>query len=194
MKKTILFILIGLGCCTIEKKEAKENDRVETTDENDFVKYISILPRLKLPYEINCEQCCDHPEIRDNELINKFKPQGSTIVGVIDRTENRVSILVTYPADMIFPSIKVYDLKGNLTGEMDFMTSYCGGEPGYYGKQYFKINTDFSISTADTSCYFTLDSLTNEIADTTKLEITKKEYKINDKGQVEEDNIIKKVN
>lgn len=89
---------------------------------------------------------------------------------------------------MIIPSIKVYDLKGNLTGDMTFMTSYCGGEPGFYNRQFFRINTDISLSQIDTLYETTFDSLTYHTLDTTNIEITKKNFRINEKGEIVEDN------
>jgi hypothetical protein len=89
---------------------------------------------------------------------------------------------------MIIPSLKVYDLKGNLTGDMTFMTSYCGGEPGFYSRQFFRINTDISLSQIDTLYETTFDSLTYHTLDTTNIEISKKSFRINEKGEIVEDN------
>jgi hypothetical protein len=190
MRKILLLTILGLGCCTADKKETKTTDEQEITSiESEFTKYLDLLPTLTLPFETNCEKCCDHLKIDyDHEIINKFKPEGAAIVGLVSRTENRAIILVTYPADMIIPSLKVYDLKGNLTGDMTFMTSYCGGEPGLYNKQFFRINSDISLSQIDTLYETTLDSVTYHTLDTTNIEITKKNFRINEKGEIVEDN------
>jgi hypothetical protein len=89
---------------------------------------------------------------------------------------------------MIIPSLKAYDLKGNLTGDMTFMTSYCGGEPGFYNRQFFKIDTNVSISQIDTLYETTFDSLTYQTLDTTNIKITKKSFKINEKGEIVKEN------
>jgi hypothetical protein len=190
MRKILLLTFLGLSCCTADKKEIKTTEEQEiASSENEFTKYLDLLPTLTLPFETNCEKCCDHLKIDyDNELINKFKPEGTAIVGLVSRTENRAIILVTYPADMIIPSLKVYDLKGNLTGDMTFMTSYCGGEPGFYSRQFFRINTDISLSQIDTLYETTFDSLTYHTLDTTNIEISKKSFRINEKGEIVEDN------
>lgn len=190
MKKILLSIFLGLSCCTADKKETKTPEGQEiTSTENEFTKYLDLLPTLTLPFETNCEKCCNHLKIDyDNELINKFKPEGASIVGLVSRTENRAIILFTYPADMIIPSLKVYDLKGNLTGDMTFMTSYCGGEPGFYSRQFFRINSNISLSQIDTLYETTFDSVTYHTLDTTEIKITRKNFRINEKGEVVDDN------
>jgi len=148
------------------------------------MKFVSLLPKLELPFEINCEKCCNHPQIDyDNELVKKFRPEGSGIVGLIQKTNDKVIILVTYPADMIIPSVKVYDLEGKLLGQKDFMTSYCGGDVDYYGSQFLKISAGMSFTTIDTSYYLERDTVEYHVMDTTKIEIATKEFVINNKGE-----------
>lgn len=138
---------------------------------------------------VNCERCCDHPKIDyDNKFVNKFTPAGWKIVGLIEKRSEKVVILFTYPADVIIPSVKVYDLGGRLTGGMDFMTNYCGGDFEYYGVQFFRINSDYSFSSIDTSYYLQMDTVDYHVIDTTKIEIATKEFTINSKGEVVENN------
>jgi hypothetical protein len=189
MRKILLLaFIVFLNCCTKANKETRTSERQEISNvDNEFDNYLDLLPRLNLPFETNCERCCDHPNgDYDNALINKFKPEGAAIVGLVDRTRNRAIILVTYPADMLIPSLKVYNLNGKLTGDMTFMTSYCGGEPGYYGKQFFRITSALSLIQIDSTYHLTIDSVDYHTIDTTKVEITRKDYKINDKGQIVE--------
>jgi hypothetical protein len=190
MRKILLLTLLGLSCCASDKKETATTKRQEITSaNNEFVKYLELLPTVSLPFETNCGKCCHHSKIDyDNELINKFKPEGAAIVGLVSRTENRAVILFTYPADLIIPSLQVYDLQGNLTGDMTFMSNYCGGEPGFYSTQFFRINKDISLSEIDTLYETTFDSVTYETVDTTNIKITRKDFKINDKGEIVENN------
>lgn len=198
MRNILLIACFGLWCCTTDKKETErekekqiENAEIQEvkTDDSEFSKYLDLIPNVELPFETNCERCCDHAQIDyDNEVIKRFRPEGTTIVGLVSRTKDRAIILVTYPADMIIPSLKVFDSNGKLTGDMTFMTSYCGGEPGYYGRQFFRINPDLTLSQIDTSYHMTVDSVDYHTLDTTKIEIVKKEYKVNNKGEIVEDN------
>jgi len=80
-------------------------------------------------------------------------------------------------------------MTGRLTGEVSFMTRYCGGEPGYYGRQYFKINQDLSFAEIDTSYYMTFDSTNYETIDTTKIEIKGAIYKVDKSGIIVSDSI-----
>jgi hypothetical protein len=190
MRKILLLTFLGLSCCRTDKKETKTTEKQEiSSTDNEFGEYLDLLPALSLPFETNCDRCCDHLKIDySNELIDKFKPEGAAIVGLVSRTENSAVILVTYPADMIIPSLKVYDLKGNLTGDMTFMTDYCGGEPGFYNRQFFRIDKNISLSQIDTLYETTFDSLTYHTIDTTNIKITRKNFKINENGEIVEDN------
>jgi hypothetical protein len=188
MTRILIVILLGLACCTGDKKQTS-NKVANSTVNNDFMKFVSLLPKLKLPFETNCEKCCSHPRMDyDTALIERFRPKGSAIVGLIEKTDDRVIILVTYPGDVLVPSVKVYDREGKLTGQMDFMTSYCGGDFEYYGRQFFRITSDLSFSNIDTSYYLKMDTVDYHVIDTTKIEITKKDFSINDKGEVVENN------
>lgn len=191
MKRLIAIVLLGLTCCTTEKKkiEVVQEVQIKPTWNKEFLEFVSLLPKIKLPFKATCENCCDDLGIDfKHALVEKFKPHGSNLVGLVDKTDNQAVILVTYPADAIIPSVKVYDMNGKLTGDMTFLTGYCGGDAEYYGKQFFSINSDLSFNQIDTSYYLTLDSVDYQTRDTTKIEITKKKFIINDKGQIVEDN------
>jgi hypothetical protein len=191
MTRILIVILFGLTCCTSDNKQKSDvrDAGVNLTPDNDFMKFVSLLPIIKLPFETNCEKCCDHPKIDyENPLVQKFKPNGSAIVGLIKKTNDKVIILVTYPADVLVPSVKVYDLEGKKIGEMDFMTGYCGGDFEYYGQQFFRITPDLSFNWIDTSYYLKMDTVDYQVIDTTKIEITRKQFSVNEKGQVVENN------
>ena len=190
MRQIIFLTFLGLSCCTAEKNEARAMESQKTASvDNEFIRFLDLLPKLILPFEANCEDCCDHPEIEyDNGLIRKFMPEGSRIIGLVSQTEERAIILVTYPADMIIPSLNVYDLKGNLTGDMTFMTDYCGGEPGFYNRQFFKIDRNLSVSEIDTLYETTFDSITYRTLDTVGVKITKKNFRIDEKRELVADN------
>jgi hypothetical protein len=190
MTRILIIILLVLACCTGDKKQTTDIE-TNSTAGDDFIQFVSLLPKLKLPFEINCEKCCDHPKIDyENALIKKFTPRGSAIVGLIQKTNDKVIILVTYSGDLIFPSVKVYDLEGKLIGQMDFMTSYCGGDFEYYGSQFFRITSDISFNSIDTSYYLEMDTVEYRVIDTTKIEIAKKEFIINSKGEFVEKNAL----
>jgi hypothetical protein len=186
MTKILLLTFLGLTSCSVEKNEPSGTETQQTAiDGNEFSRYLDLLPKVSILYETNCEHCCTHLSLDDdNALVRKYRPEGAAIVGLVSRTDERAILLVTFAADMIIPSLKVYDLSGNLTGEMNFMTNYCGGEPGFYSSQFFKINTNNSFSQIDTLYEMTIDTLTYNILDTASIKITAKHFIINKAGEI----------
>jgi hypothetical protein len=190
MRNIILLTLLGLCNCTTKKNETGTTRYQEISSTNDdFIEYLNLLPIVSLPFQTNCEKCCEHLKVDyNNELINRFKPEGTAIVGLVRKTEDKAIILVTYPADILIPSLKVYNLKGNLIGDMSFMTDYCGGEPGFYNRLFFKIDKNLSLIQIDTLFETTFDTLTYHTLDTVDIKITTKRFKVNENGEVVEDN------
>jgi hypothetical protein len=82
LRTNLTMTLLGLSCCTTGKKETNTTEIQKPLNvDNEFVKYLDLLPTLSLPFETNCEKCCDHFEIHfDNELINKFRPEGAQLL------------------------------------------------------------------------------------------------------------------
>jgi len=187
MRRIVIIVLLGLTGCSGDKKPIAETVANPATD-TDFMKFVALLPKVTLPFETNCEKCCDIPKLDyDNELVKKFSASGGHgIIGLIEKTDDRVIFLVTYAADGIIPTIEVRNLQGELLGQKSFLTNYCGGDPGYYGHQYVRINPDISLTSIDTSYYFVLDSVTYNIIDTSKVEIQRKDYSIDRNGKIVE--------
>jgi hypothetical protein len=195
MRILIILIFITLGC----SNSNKENRNNLTTDsiylnndnqiiiDNDFQKFISSAPKINLPFTTYCAYCCDYPIIdNDNILLKKYLPEGASLVGLVSTNKKYSVILVTYPADMIIPSIVVYDYDGKVIDEKNFMTNYCGQEYDFLGLQYFYINKDLTFSEIDTSFTFQMDSITNMIIDTIETEVSQKSYFINSNGKIDE--------
>ena len=189
MKKILILItIVAFSSCKSGPKkydDNKGNDLVQVNDENEFKKYISLIPLLELPYVTSCENCCNHSELDDNDpLIRKFKPEGSSIVGLIQKNDERIVLLVTYPADQLVPSVKVYDPNGRLSDEMNFMTNLCGEDFEFLNRSQFIISKDLTFQTFDTAYYFKLDTASLEIIDTISTEITIKAFCIDGSGKL----------
>jgi len=192
---TTIFIAIAVSfsCSNFSNKIKDEQlkkdsvyDSVEK-NENDFQEFILLLPKIGLPFSIFCADCCAHTEFDfSNELFGKYLPEGSYPVGIISNKNDFIILLVTYAGDMRIPSLVVYDTYGKILDDKNFMTGYCGGELDFSNSQYFEINEDLTIHSTDTIYNFKLDSITHEIIDTIKLEVSKKEYQINSNGQIVE--------
>lgn len=195
MRKLLHFILLAFIACAPEQKATETNaSEADTTQaltnqtiSAEFMDYLDRLPKLNLPYETDCDNCCTREEIDyDDPLISKFRPEGGSIVGLISRTDKQAMILVTYAADLLVPSVKVYNLEGKLTGEKNFMTNYCGGEPGFYSKQFFTINRNMVMTEIDSVYETTYDSTTYNTLDTTDIKITRSQFKVNAEGEIVE--------
>src|SRR5688572_9672159 len=78
-----------------DKVDSTEVDHRDTAaSENAFMEFVSLLPKVNLPFEINCERCCDHPAFdRENELVKRYVPEGANPIGLIFKNENNVGIL-----------------------------------------------------------------------------------------------------
>lgn len=188
---TLLILGILLGCTNSNNNKTLNYDSKDLTNDNktieniDFQEFISLLPKVNLPYLIYCENCCDHPEIdNENKLIKKYLPEGSSLVGLVSIKEEFVVVLVTYPADMIIPSIVIYNLNGDKIDEKNFLTNWCGQDFDFLGLQYLLIDNDLMISSIDTSYSFKMDSITNEIIDTANIEVSKKYFYMDKNGKI----------
>lgn len=188
----LALILLVFSCGKTENKESVQNNSAvsqKAATDPDFTRFLSLLPKVSLPFEATCDNCCVHPVVDyENELIKRFTPAGSRIVGLVRRNQENAVILVTYPADIVFPSIKVYDLTGKLLDEESLMTNYCGADFEFLGKQSFRINADYSITAIDTSYHFKMDTVSYEIIDTVKIDITEKKFMITEAGSIIENN------
>lgn len=170
----ILLFAILFGC---NQRPSESSTSKQNNDE--FAQFVSMLPQLSLPYEVYCEKCCGHPDLDyESDLIKKYKPEGSSPVGLIFKDEKHVAILVTYAGDMLIPAVVVFDFNGNKIDEKNFMTGWCDRDYDFKQSQYFKINVDHTLNETDTAYYFSINTETDEIIDTTKIEISNKNFYI----------------
>lgn len=186
MRLILLITFLILGGCSNDKKGSDTADTNKVTGKsNEFTEFLDLLPKVNLPFETTCSDCCYHPKIApNNSLIDKFTPSGSSIIGLIQKTSDRAIILVTYSMDSIIPAIKVYDLNGTLTGEMNFMAGYCGGEPDFFSSQFFRIDREYQFSQIDSLYEFSVDSITYFRLDTLDIKVTTKNYRVNELGEI----------
>jgi hypothetical protein len=172
---------------TSDRDSAVADSEIPAKTDAEFLRFTSMLPVIDLPLELSCETCCSHPEIdRENELIKRYAPEGSRLAGLIFKNEKHAGILTTYAADLIIPSVIVYDLTGKKISEQNFMTNWCGRDYDFLQIQHFRINADHTLHSIDTAWSFEVDSASQEIIDTVKIEISKKDFYINTDGQIAE--------
>jgi hypothetical protein len=192
----ILLAVILLNCSQQTKDQLADtsdhdsslvNSEINAKTDTEFSRFTSMLPKIILPLSLSCEKCCDYPEIdSENELIKKYLPEGARLVGLIFKNEKHAGILVTYAGDMLIPSVVIYDLAGKKLSDQNFMTGWCGRDYDFLQVQYFTIDADHTLHSIDTAWSFEMDSASQEIIDTVKMEISKKDFYINTDGQIVE--------
>jgi hypothetical protein len=181
MKKAFWIFLLLISCIS---KQAKTTT---AASDSDFQKFISLLPKIELPYRVYCADCCKHPEILLPPELEKYKPAGSQIIGVIFNNEKYVGLLTTFAADMLIPTVSIYsNHTGELKSQKSFIGGWCDRDFDFMQKEYFNISTEGILSEIDTSYYFEMDSLSQEIIDTTKIELKAERYVVNGDGKIVE--------
>lgn len=187
---SIALVAALIACSPKSNETSTDKDSLQVGDElkpgtAGFADFLSALPRIKLPYEVYCEKCCDHPDLEKYaDLVSRYVPEGATVVGLIFQNERHAGILVTYAADMFIPSVVVYDKTGKITSEEKFLTAWCGRDVDYVGLQYLTITSEKSIVETDTSYSLEIDSLASKILDTTKTEVSRKNFFVDNDGRI----------
>lgn len=191
MKISIPVLLLILFSCANnqEKKVAVSiNDEQPTESikfKSEFVQLCLTLPKMDLPFSVYCTECCAYPTLsEEQQMVKRYLPEGASFIGVIDINEAYISVLASYPADMIIPTVVVFDLKGEIIDEEFFLGGYCDTDYGYLGKQYFYIHNKTEIVEIDTVYLVSYDEETFHISDTTKTEIERKKFRISPKGLI----------
>ena len=186
LKIICLFVLLFSCQTQIEKpltKNKSDNDHLK--NESEFLLICKNLPVVNLPFSVYCENCCSHPQLSsEQEKINSYLPEGSSIVGLIDLNDSFATLLTTYPADLIIPAVITFDFNGNKIDEEVFLGGYCGNDLEFRGQNHFSISSDLTLIEKDTSYYFKRDSESLDILDTIKTEIETKKYKMNKRGEI----------
>ncbi len=175
----VSFFVLSCGTNSNQNKNEVSEDQQGKTA---FQEICATLPTVDLPFSVYCENCCEHPEPSVQASIRNYLPDGSSFVGIIEQTDEFISVLATYPADRIIPAVVVFDLEGTKIDEEVFLGSYCGSDYEYLGKQYFYINSARDLIEIDSMFTLKVDPKTFETLDTTKTEIDVKKFKIGAKG------------
>lgn len=151
--------------------------------ESDFLVLCDSLPKIELPFELYCEECCLHPDLSSlQSKIIDYLPEGSSFLGIIEVNEDYVSILVTYAADWSIPAVIVFTSNGYIIDKEVFLGGYCGSDYGFLSKQYLFINSSTELLEIDSLLHLTYEEETFEIKDTIKLEIETKAFNIDRNG------------
>ena len=111
--------------------------------------YLDMLPVVPLPLDFVCEEGFDVPELKYEEgVVQRHKPEGAAIIGLLYQTPGEALIIYGYSADIFYPIISKIDEKGDEVGEIRlFPLRDCVNDAGYEAKTYGKITEDFQVVT-----------------------------------------------
>lgn len=185
----VLSMLI-LSCKTAEKQAldishsaTPEIEQASEKPKSEFQQVCESLPRIELPFELYCEDCCFHPNLTlVQSKIWKYLPEGSSPMGVIELNDDYISLLITYPADWVIPAVIVLDKNGNLIDEEVFLGGYCGSDYQFLSRQYFYIHSSTELQEIDSLFHVRYNEETFDIIDTVKTEIDLKSFKVGANG------------
>lgn len=163
----LLVFLIILSCNNVSQRTAlfsdssvKNNLITEVVIQNygSFSDYFQLLPKVKLPITVSCNndfglQAVDY----SNDIIKKYKPEGATILGLLDVTDKYVAFIYAYPADILLPYLETYDLNGQFISKLELFNMHlCATsfEEGISSSSSFNITTEHKLSIIDSVFYF----------------------------------------
>jgi len=115
--------------------------------DSEFQEYLDLIPDIQLPIKFVCDSGFTISDINsENDIIQKYKPEGTTIIGKLYQDSNEVALLYGYPADIFFPIISVFDKKGiQIRTQKIFKLGDCNGDEGFISTTFGTITSDYKI-------------------------------------------------
>lgn len=172
-----LFAICLLLSCNV----SKNNKEI-----SNFKEFYNKIPVIKLPLKIDCGLCGD--TLFSDSIIKKYGHINSSFLGnsnpnVIGRIKNskRIYILYSYPGDICYPFLFIYDEKGNILDSLYLQISTCDADENLELYSWSIIKPDLSIDMTDTEKDYYIDTLLNKRIQKVTY-INKREYKLNSKG------------
>lgn len=165
-KFTILFAIISL------LYSCRNND-------NDFKDYWEKIPVINLPLTITCGLCNADTLIRDS-LIRKYAFEGAEVVGRLEDKKN-VCIIYSYPGDICYPYLYVYNQQGKKLDSLYLHISTCTDDQFLSYRSWSVIHSDKSIAMTDTEKHFMIDTIKRQRF-LQKILIHHRNYKLNKEG------------
>jgi hypothetical protein len=138
---------------TIESlSDTKDKDSLEDAelDQIKFKDYAERVPMIDLPFKFSCDSGLVWAEIDyDNNVIRKYQPKSAGILGKLFEDQKSVGIIYTFPADIVFPIIYVYDLNGEVMEKINlFELRDCLSDYAYNSRTRGLITEDLQLKAA----------------------------------------------
>jgi hypothetical protein len=184
---TLIFILFS---CRPSQPDKLDNVALTDNRNIDLYELLDQLPTLKTPltFKSNGEITRVNLVVRNDELTNKISEilPDFHALGKIYQTKDFIAVISIVHADIATPVLTTYDKKGK---EIDsfFLYPTAGGDMGYYSTNVITLNDNRVIILTDSTLTRKINEEgSNEIPGTDSLSVTTKQFRLNDRGAIEE--------
>jgi hypothetical protein len=137
----LIFLSVFISCNTQNENNKeqiktdtiiKKQDTIKTIVIDNFNDYVQAIPVLSKNFIYDTE--LDLDTIYD--IVSKFRPDGSSIIGRLKTINQFYPIIYGYPADIFLPILEIYNSEGIKTQNHDLLDySWCYHEfEGNYGR------------------------------------------------------------
>ncbi|WP_192822186.1 hypothetical protein [Rufibacter sp. LB8] len=197
MKHFVTF-LIGLAASTVVSCSNESNANYERNPTAETVTQAADIPQvsfeafaeelapLALPFTAGCSFAFVPSPTADTAAAGHFlKPHELPYRKVIVN-KNVVALVVLFPTDEILPRLRTFTPDGRQLDEQDLKFLPCREEPSSDHREQFTIAKDFTITHTDSTTRWQVDAQYNEVPNTRKLTVTRKRFKIQANGQIDE--------
>lgn len=98
------------------------------------------------------------------EIPAKFYSENDLIgfAGKYFQTDSLVGLVFLYPADVIIPSLAIYNHSGKLLKNTLFFQDRCNGDESFRSSAYSIIDSNFNISTQVTEVFYENDTISGD--------------------------------
>lgn len=157
----------------------------ETTKEVAFDDYLTAIPEIKLPLDLNCEVELDGSTLSySRETIDRYGQENSRINGKIAVKDNFTVIIYLYPADIVLPIIQTTDRQGNKISELKIYEKWCGEDEFSWGTSWANISKDLTITLSDSAVIYKRND-NGEIIEESKTKVVRhRKYQIDHTGEI----------
>lgn len=144
-----------------------------------FKNYWRKIPVIKLPLTITCGLCNSDTSI-NRSIVEKYSFTGAEVIGRLD-DKNNVFIIYSYPGDVCYPYLYVYNQQGKMIDSVSLYISTCKKDKYLSYTSWSIIYLDKSITVTDTEKHFTIDTIRHQRF-LEKIRIQQRNYKPDKEG------------
>ncbi|WP_109832623.1 YARHG domain-containing protein [Reichenbachiella versicolor] len=116
---------------------------------DDFKQFVNLTPFIPLPLKI--EDCNLHIGIKgsfnySDSLLEKYRPEYSTILGKLYQSEDSVAMMYCYPADICVTKVFIYDKTSHVLDTITIPLN-CIADQGYIATTNGVISKEYEVIT-----------------------------------------------